>query len=83
MIFVKYFLNCLLLGLGGAVAEDPGHHWWVAEGAVPVAVSGAHLLLRGHHATDAGGGQAVPDRGQELEGCYEAHHQGTQGLWLS
>lgn len=24
--FVKYFLNCLLLGLGGAVAEDPGHH---------------------------------------------------------
>lgn len=78
-----FFSNCLLLGMGGAVTENPGHNWWVAEGAVPVAVSGAYLLLRGHHAADAGGGQAVPDRGQELEGCDETHHQGTQGLWPS
>lgn len=79
----ELFSNCLLLGMGGAVTENPGHHWWVAKGAVPVAVSGAYLLLRGHHAADAGGGQAVPDRGQELEGCDETHHQGTQGLWPS
>lgn len=46
----------------------------MAEGAGAVAVSGAHLLLRGHHAADARGGAAVPDGGPQLEGRDEAHH---------
>ena len=66
-------------GLGGASADHPGDHRRVAEDAGPVAVPGAHLLLGGHHAADARGGAALPDRGQDVEGGHEALRQGPQG----
>ena len=67
------------LGLGGASAPCAGDDWWVAEGAGPVALPGAHLQLRGHHAADARGGTALPDRRPPLEGGHEAHGQGPKG----
>ena len=63
--------------MGGAASEDAGDHRRVVEGAGPVAVLGAHLQLRGHHAADARGGTQVQNRGQELEGHHELRHQGS------
>lgn len=56
MIFVKYFLNCLLLGLGGAVVEDLGYYWWVVEGVVLVVVFGVYFFFGGYYVIDVGGG---------------------------
>ena len=40
-------------GMGREAYPYPRDHRRVAEGAGPVAVPGAHLLLGGHHAADA------------------------------
>ena len=47
---------CFFTGMGGAFDSYPGHNRRVVEGTGPVVVLRAHLLLRGHHATDARGG---------------------------
>ena len=60
--------------MGGEADAHPGGDRRVAQGPGPVALPGAHLLLRGHHAADAGGGQALPDGGPELEGYHEEHN---------
>jgi len=47
----------------------------VFPGAITVAVPGADLL-RGHHGTDARGGQALSAGGQELERRHEEYRPG-------
>ena len=69
----------LRAGVGGDADSNPGHYRWVAEGAGPVAVPGAHFQLGRHHAADAWGRAPLPDGWPQLERCHEAHCQGPQG----
>ena len=60
----------------GEQADDAaGHLGRVAEGAGHVAVLGTDFQQPRHHGADAGGGQEVHHRRQNVEGRHEAHHR--------
>ena len=62
--------------MGGTSDAHPGDDRRVAQGAVPVALPGAHLQFGGHHAADAGGRPSLPHRRPQLEGHHAEHAQG-------
>lgn len=49
--------------LGGAPFPHSGNHRWMANGAVTVALPGAHLLFRRHHEADSRRGTPFSNRG--------------------
>ena len=72
--------------MGGEAASNSGDDRRVAEGSGTVALFGAYLLFRRHHAANARGRKTLPIRRQKLEGHHEAHHQRPQGFtshWLN
>ena len=44
-----------------------------------LALPGAHLQLRGHHAPTASGGQTLPDHGPYMEKDHDLRQTGPQG----
>lgn len=75
-VILLFFLG---LGLGGPADESSGHGGRVGEGAGPVVVPGTHILLRRHHAADAGGGSPLQDRRQQLQRSHAADSQTPWG----
>lgn len=56
-----------------APPRDPG---WMVEGAVHLALPGAHIQLPGHHDSDAWGGTPFQNCWQNLEGQHETSFTG-------
>ena len=65
--------------MGGPFDSNTRNDWWMVKGTSSLAILGAHFLLWGYHATDAGRRASVSDSRQTLEGCHEVLCERSKG----